>query len=333
MFKAGNQLIKYAKCVYQQGQKTFYGCNKLINNNLTRQQIETIKEFTGGVAIAGGAHQANKFYKENPEAFTQKNILENLGRIAQKTLPAGHSSNPVQKVRIDINHASDNLVFTQDSVNYGRGAAANLSPLFTAMPMLANFAFRLTSALSVGDVMTIGQILRIKEMVSARPDIFTSSDQKKEYDALITKIEKHIPKALGFDILKISYRGQLAAVNKELRKKAHNQKTSNETDVKLQYQMGFLKELADKRMIPDKSNLPVVGWIFPTSLLISQLSAHDTRELTHDIKELDAFFKKIIFKGEEGEGEDSLHHQTQQEAIVVKTEPNQEAKKETNQNL
>jgi hypothetical protein len=354
MLKFGNQLlkknIKEAKKLYQKGQKIRTELKQVVNNNFTQQEIGTIKEFTGGVALAGVAYQGNKYRTENPEFFTSETLHTNLGSIAKSTIPANYPEKDPREVRIDINRELDNLVFGQDLVNRGRGMAATCSPVFTAMPIFTKFALGVTTGLSVGDAVTIGHILRLKEKVNAHPNIFTC-EQKEEYDALMTKIEKHILKTIGFDILKVSYRGQLVAVNKELRKKSNNinkktgstkkdNKNTDETDDKSHYQMGFLNELAGKRMIPEKSNLPIVGWIFPTSLLISQLSAHDTQELTDDINKLNDFFKNIVFKGEEGEGacEDLPHHHTQQKAIVVKQEipqhiednkpvVNQEAKK------
>ena len=121
-------------------------------------------------------------------------------------------------------------------------------------------------------------------MLDIRPDIIPE-DKKDEYVKKMNNIQKHIPKEIAFDLLKIFYRGQLVTVNKKLKE---NEKPQQE------YKNSVLKAFADHRLIPSKNNLPIVTWILPTSYIISDLAAKDTQEFKADLQDLNKFFHDMF---------------------------------------
>jgi hypothetical protein len=263
------------------------GFKKKLNDNFTPDQLERANEWgsIGGSMVALGAiHQT---YQKNKDNFNENFIKEKIDHLNEYTLPKNFKEKSLQDARIDINHALDRVMYSQGFVSEARGVTNYLSPAFTCMPVLANPAFATALCLSMGDVLNIVQILRIKKMIDMRPDVF-SEDEKKQYTTKIKNVEKHIPKEIMYDALKIFYRGQLVAVNRKLKEHEKPQ---------LNYKDDLLKKMADNRYIPFKNNLKIVGWILPTSYTISKLAAEDTKAMKDDLEKLDTFFKHTAFKG------------------------------------
>ncbi len=273
-----------AKQAYTDINKNF---KQKLNDNFTPDQLERANEWgaiAGSLLALGVTHE---IYQKNKNHLSDDAIKETIDNFNEYTLPKNFKEKSIQDARIDISHALDNVMNSQGFVSQARGMTNYASPFFTCMPILASTAFATTLCLSTGDFVNIMKILRIKKMIEIRPDIF-SENEKKEYAKKMNAVEKHIPKEIMFDALKIFYRGQLVAVNRKLREHEKPQ---------LNYKDDFLRAMADKRCIPFKNNLRIVGWILPTSYTISKLAADDTKELKKDLEKMDTFFKYTAFKG------------------------------------
>ncbi len=282
--KTTDSFAEQAKQAYTDINKNF---KQKLNDNFTPNQLERANEWgaiAGGLLALGVTHE---IYQKNKNHLSDDAIKETIDNFNEYTLPKNFKEKSIQDARIDISHALDNVMNSQEFISQARGMTNYASPFFTCMPILASTAFATTLCLSTGDFVNIMQILRIKKMIDMRPDVFSESE-KTEYTQKIKAVEKHIPKEIMYDALKIFYRGQLVAVNRKLREHEKPQ---------LNYRDDLLKAMADQRYIPFKNNLRIVGWILPTSYTISKLAADDTKELKKDLEKMDTFFKHTAFKG------------------------------------
>lgn len=249
---------------------------------------EVLHEWGAFLTGAVGLAVATDVYQRNREELTDEKVMKKLEDGICYTIPSSFENISPKDARIQISKALDNAMISQNAVSHVRTLASQLSPAFTLVPVLATPAFAVTSSLSLGDVVNIAQMMRIKKMVEMHPEILPS-DKKEKYDKLMHNVETHFLKEIKFDLLKISYRGQIIAVNQKLKENEKPQKV---------YSDPFFKFASSQRLIPQKNNIPVVSWILPTSYLISNLAAQDTRELNKDLKKLDDFFKQNAFSDE-----------------------------------
>jgi hypothetical protein len=283
MFQKGKDFIEQFKKTKEEFKKKFEDTKEKLEaqSENIKESFKEVSVFCFGSLALKTAHDC---YINNSDDLTVENTIKKTQSVLSFfTIPSDFNKKPISDARLSILDSLENIGHSQDNFNHVRKVTSQLSPAFTIMPILAKPAFAVTIALSTVDVVNILCILRVKEMVEIHSDIIPKN-KNEEYQSLLSNIEQYIPRAMLFDALKIFYRGQLAAVNRQL--KLGEKPETN-------YKFPVFNAFSTQRLLPTKANLPLVSWILPTSYCISDLSAKDTQDLTDNINKLIEFFKNI----------------------------------------
>jgi hypothetical protein len=285
LFKAAKNIADMLK---QQKEK--------IKNHFSEDTKESCREVVYAIAGITGCGLASQYYVQNPEILSDNNIKKYINNMIEPTIPATFLTKSLEEIHKDISHELESICNHQSGISSARSFTSQLSPAFTVIPALANSAFVTSTLLSTADAMVIMRLLRIKKIITMRPEIIPE-DKKQAYLQRMSVLDRHMTKEVLFDLTKFFYRGQIVAVNRKLRENEKPQKV---------YKNSILKEFSEQRIIPLKNNLNIVGITLPVSYLISKLSSEDTKLFKENLQDFNNLFKQIVLSRDNNNAQEIL---------------------------